>query len=181
MSIRDRGIDGAPEPEARVESAPKPEPENVPQGPPESRPAPTSPESRSGLSIPSSGVGTAVVEHKLVGESDRFPGGTVVCFWTRVVGAKSDETIRHVWKREGRTVMVRRLNIRSAHWRTYSRYALPENDSATWVVEAQTADGSVLLAREEFLSFAPVPATPESTEDRPPHGIDESVHEGGRE
>jgi cytoskeletal protein RodZ len=172
---------GSPrEPEPTAETAPN-EAESLAEAPREAPSAPSARESGSGLAVPSSGVGTSVVEHELVGRSDRFPGGSAVCFWTRVVGAGSGETLQHVWKREGQTVMVRKLRVGSANWRTYSRYTLPPGDSGRWAVEAQTADGRV-LAREEFVTFvASPPSSPPLPEDRAPDGIDESVHQGGRQ
>jgi hypothetical protein len=152
--MRSDGRDVEPEPEPTFEPAPN-EAQIAAEAPREPLPAPSPRESRAGLSVPSFGVGAGVVEHELVGRSDRFPGGSAVCFWTRVVGAESGETLQHVWQRDGQTVMVRKLRIGSANWRTYSRYKLPPDAAGSWVVEARTADGRI-LAREEFIT---VPVT----------------------
>lgn len=144
--MRSGGQDVEPAPDREVRVPPA---EPVP--PPADPPKPSS-----SLSVPSSGVGTGVVKHELVGRNDRFPGGTVVWFWTRVVGAEKGEALRHVWKRDGETMMVAKLTLGGAHWRTHSRYELPEEDSGRWTVEAQTADGRV-IAREEFVAFASAP------------------------
>ncbi len=102
------------------------------------------------LEVPDHGVGSGLVDRRLVGRSDRFPEGTTVSFWTLVVGGQRGHVIRHVWFKEGRAVMKADLRIGGGHWRTYSRLRLPEGSSGRWAVEARTSDGR-LLARDEFL------------------------------
>lgn len=99
------------------------------------------------LTIPEAGVGTAIVDRRLEGRADRFPAGSRVHFWTRVVGAARGERIRHIWIHEGRAVESIPLEIGGAHWRTYSRKTL--YSPGAWAVEARDASG-MLLAREEF-------------------------------
>jgi cytoskeletal protein RodZ len=105
------------------------------------------------LRIPDHGVGTGVVDHRLVGQADRFAEGTTVFFWTRVLGGQRGHVIRHVWFQEGRAVMRADLPIGGAHWRTQSSLRLPGGSAGRWVVEARTSDGR-LLARDEFLCEA---------------------------
>jgi hypothetical protein len=45
------------------------------------------------------------------------------------------------------------LPIGGRHWRTYSRFLLPEGSAGRWAVEARTSDGR-LLVRDEFLCTA---------------------------
>jgi transcriptional regulator with XRE-family HTH domain len=99
------------------------------------------------LSISGSGVGTAVVDRKLVGEADRFSAGSRVVFWTHVLGGRSGDTIDHVWLHDGAIVGAASLSVGSPDWRTQSRRVL--SPSGDWVVEARDADGRV-LARHEF-------------------------------
>jgi len=133
-------------------------PEVVPphgQEPPESRthragvkasPPPPS----DALEVSDHGVGTGLAGGSLVGQSDRFPEGTRVAFWTRVLGGRPGHVIRHVWFREGQAVMSADLPVGGPHWRTYSRLLLAEGSAGSWAAEARTSDGR-LLARQEFL------------------------------
>jgi transcriptional regulator with XRE-family HTH domain len=105
------------------------------------------------LLIPDYGVGTGVVDRRLVGRADRFAAGTTVFFWTRVLGGQRGHVIRHVWFQEGRAVMRVDLPIGGPHWRTQSSLPLPRGSAGRWVVEARTSDGR-LLARDEFLCEA---------------------------
>lgn len=102
------------------------------------------------LTVPDFRVGTSVVERQLLGDSDRFPEGTRVWFWTLVVGGQPGDVVRHVWTYEGRRVARSELRVDGAWWRTYSRLTLPVGSVGSWAVEARDADGRV-LARKEFL------------------------------
>ena len=102
------------------------------------------------LQISEHGVGTGLALRRLVGQADRFPAGTLVSFWTLVLGGQPGHVIRHVWFHEGRAVMRANLPIGGPHWRTYSRLLLPEGSVGRWAVEARTSDGR-LLVRDEFL------------------------------
>ena len=77
-----------------------------------------SPATPTALTIPQMGVGTSNSERNLVGRSDRFPEGAKVWFWTRIVGGKSGDRVRHVWMHEGRTHMNAELRVGGSHWRT---------------------------------------------------------------
>ncbi len=144
---------GAP---AVIEAPPRAErhPAVVPTPPPAApaeQPAPAEqvePESVSHLRIEDSGVGTAVVHHRLVGRGDRFREGTVVWFWTSVAGGRSGDKIRHVWLHEGRPVAETDLKVKSAQWRTQSRRPLPEGLTGNWTVEARDAEGHVIASTD---------------------------------
>jgi cytoskeletal protein RodZ len=99
------------------------------------------------LSIPDHGVGTAVENRQLVGESDRFTEGTKVWFWTRVRGGASGETIYHVWMREGVEKARVPLRLGGSHWRTQSNKTLGPESTGNWSVEARDAAGRVLARR----------------------------------
>jgi cytoskeleton protein RodZ len=105
------------------------------------------PDTLSHLSISGSGVGTAIVDRKLVGRAARFSVGSRVVFWTRVVGGRAGDAIDHVWFRDGNVVGAASLNVGSADWRTQSRRVV--SPTGEWVVEARDAEGRV-LARHEF-------------------------------
>jgi transcriptional regulator with XRE-family HTH domain len=108
------------------------------------------------LEVSAHGVGTGLVDHRLVGGADRFPAGSHVSFWTLVVGGRPGHVIRHVWFHEGRAVMRADLPIGGPHWRTSSRLLLPQGSIGRWAVEARTSDGR-LLARGEFACEAAHP------------------------
>ena len=99
------------------------------------------------LSVADSGVGTAIVDKQLVGQSDRFAVGSKVVFWTHVRGGRAGDTIDHVWFRDGVMVGAASLSVGSPDWRTQSRRLL--DPSGVWVVEARDAEGHV-LARHQF-------------------------------
>lgn len=120
------------------------EPEPPPPAPPKETLRPTT------MTVSESALGTGVVNHTLTGQGNRFSEGERVAFWTRVLAAKPGDVIHHYWFHEGRTVMRADLAIGGPHWRTFSRYTLPEGSSGSWVVEARDETGRV-LAREEFL------------------------------
>jgi transcriptional regulator with XRE-family HTH domain len=128
-----------PVPSDEAEPVPEPEPAAV-KGP---SPGAT-------ISVAESAVGTGVVNHTVIGVTDRFSEGERVLFWTRVLAAKPGDVIRHYWLHEGRPVMRAELRIGGPHWRTFSRLTLPEGASGSWVVEARDESGRV-LARKEFL------------------------------
>jgi cytoskeletal protein RodZ len=134
----DPNLDNGPE-EPAVEEASKIEDTQTPTEPDPSR-----------LAVSQFGVGTGVVDRRLIGESDSFPEGTEVWFWTRVVGGKSGESLRHLWFYDGRTIVNAVLTVGGSHWRTFSSYRLPPGATGSWTVEARNAAGAV-LARKEFL------------------------------
>lgn len=110
------------------------------------------PTERSHVSINDFGVGTGVVNRRLVGQSDRFDPGTRVWFWNRVIGGSKGENIRHVWMHEGKTVSSIELTLGGDHWRTQSRKTL--RAPGRWSVEARDAENRV-LARTEFVCAEP--------------------------
>ena len=106
------------------------------------------------LQIEEFGVGTDVVNHRLVGQGNRFREGTVVWFWTNVLDGRPGDKIRHVWSHDGRSVAVAELNVNGTQWRTQSRRALPEGSTGDWTVEARDSDGHV-IASVAFTCVAP--------------------------
>jgi cytoskeletal protein RodZ len=118
------------------------------QDPPPKSPA-AQPAAASRLSVPDYGVGTGIVDRQLAGRGDRFSEGTVVWFWTRVLGGRPGDVIRHVWIHEGRPQGTVELNVGGSHWRTQSRWSTRAGSAGAWAVEARDAEGRT-LARAEF-------------------------------
>ncbi len=149
----------APMPETSVTAAPvEPQPLSskppagvapTPVKPTATQSAPTTP-TPSLLSITEYGVGTAVKNHNLVGQSDRFSEGTQVAFWTRVQGGARGHRIDHVWLREGVEAGRVSLQIGGSSWRTHSTKTLYAGVAGDWAVEARDDAGRV-LARSEFV------------------------------
>lgn len=134
-----------PSPQVRTEPSP-PSPQV------KTEPEPPSPQVRtepSALTVPDHGVGTAVVDRVLVGRAERFPAGSRVVFWTRVVGGAPGDAIEHVWIRNGVEQDRIRLRVGSTHWRTHSKKTLFGRPGDRWAVEARDAGGA-LLTRQEF-------------------------------
>jgi cytoskeletal protein RodZ len=157
------GAPAVPEPTVATESA-APEPvEALPQTTSPSAPVTrTEPQPRADRPVPVTskpatlrieeyGVGTAVKQRRLVGESDRFAEGTTVWFWTRVDGGKAGDRVEHVWLEDGKPTARIPLKIGGSSWRTFSAKTLPAGSSRSWAVEARDAKGRV-LARREFHS-----------------------------
>jgi cytoskeletal protein RodZ len=132
------------------------EPDPVEAAPVETAPLPdTTPEAPPArLAVADHGVGTEVVDRRLVGEGDRFAEGTRVWFWTRVQGGRPGDTIYHVWIHEGRVANRIPLRIGGWHWRTQSRRFLSPGSTGRWEVEARDDAGGV-LARSEFVCVSP--------------------------
>lgn len=118
-----------------------------------------SPPSATAIRVSESGVGTDVVDRRLVGRTDRFAPGSVAWFWTRVIDGRKGEEIRHVWIHEGREVATLSFTVGGPHWRVSSRKTLREGSEGRWAVEARDAAGRV-LAREEFRCEAAVASPP---------------------
>lgn len=138
-----RHAESVPLPAPGPEPVPERQPSRAAQPPPALAPS-------VGLTVSGSGVGTGVIDRTLTGRADRFAAGTRVLFWTRVVGGRSGQMLRHIWLHEGRAVMRTRLDIGGPHWRTFSALTLPKDAAGPWTVEARGPDGS-LLARQDFL------------------------------
>jgi hypothetical protein len=102
------------------------------------------------LTVPDHAVGTGVANREIVGAGDRFAEGEQIWFWTRVLGGRAGETIRHVWIHEGREAATIELRLGGRHWRTQSHKTLRPGSAGSWAVEARDAAGH-LLARREFV------------------------------
>ncbi len=142
-------------PEAQARPTSTPQEARAAEGP-ISTPAPAAGAPNTELRVSHSGVGTGVENRRLVGRADRFVEGTVVSFWTRVVGGAPGGAIHHLWIHNGDVIMRAELEIGGSHWRTFSRRALPEGSTGPWTVEARSPDGRV-LAHEEFLCVSEEP------------------------
>jgi hypothetical protein len=100
--------------------------------------------SASHLKVREFGVGTDVIDHRLVGRGERFREGTIVWFWTSVLGGQPGDKIRHVWLHGGRPIAVAELSVDGPQWRTQSHRALPEGLTGDWTVEAHDPEGRVI-------------------------------------
>ncbi len=133
----------------RPRLAPAPERASVP--PPPAPPIAAPPPAPSApMIVAEHGVGTGVIDRRLVGRADRFPAGSEIFFWTRVLRGEADGAIRHVWIHEGREVLAVDLPVGSPDWRTQSRFVLPAGAVGGWAVEARDPAGRV-LARQAFV------------------------------
>lgn len=85
-----------------------------------------------------------------VGVSDVFPSDIyrVYCY-TAIVGAPDTTVILHTWYRGETEMAVVELNVRAAHWRTWSSKRMAPGWQGPWKVEVTTADGAV-IGSEEF-------------------------------
>lgn len=102
------------------------------------------------ISVADFGVGSAVVDHELRGRSNRFEEGSVVWFWTRVLGGHPGEAVRHVWYHENDQVGMAILNVGGPHWRTQSRRPLEPGSVGRWSIEVRDAQDR-LLVRDQFV------------------------------
>jgi cytoskeletal protein RodZ len=137
------------QPSARAPEQPAPQRATQPvveQATPE--PAGETPSDAGGLRVTESGVGTGVVEHRLVGQSSQFTEGARVWFWTRVIDGKPGEKIQHVWLHDGKPVGTIELRLGGNHWRTQSKWTMRPGSAGSWSVEARAADGRVLATAE---------------------------------
>lgn len=117
-------------------------------------PGPVTRAKASHLQISESGVGTSVVNRRLVGEGNRFEEGTVAWFWTRVLGGRRGDTVHHVWLHQGRVIAAVELKVGGSQWRTQSRRPLTKGSLGDWTVEARDAWGA-LLASSRFTCVPP--------------------------
>lgn len=144
------GWSGKPERSAEVVA-----PRAAPPPPPAPEPIPDpvleapAPDPDPTLTVAAHGVGTGVVDHRLVGAGDRFSVGTEVWFWTDVRGAAPGATIRHLWIHEGRRVFELPLRLGGASWRTQSSRPLRAGSAGAWTVEARDERGRT-VARDTF-------------------------------
>jgi cytoskeletal protein RodZ len=140
--------------EAPLASPPAPEvpppPAAAPPPPPARASAPVAASPH--LAVTESGVGTGIVDRRLVGRATSFEPGAQVYFWTRVTGGRASERIRHVWFHDERKIASVPLTLGGSHWRTQSRQTLWNR--GTWRVEAHDAEGRV-LARVDFACAGP--------------------------
>lgn len=139
------------EPEQPLEA----EHDEPPVMPAEASPAPPAVEPEpAGLSIPDHGVGTAVVNHELVGRTDRFTVGSRAWFWTFLQDGTPGQRVEHVWLHEGAVVARVSMTIGGSRWRVKSYKSLVPGSEGAWAVEVRDGSGRV-LARDEFRCTAP--------------------------
>lgn len=92
-------------------------------------------------------VAAGVEQRQPVGVSEHFAAdiGRVYCF-TRVRGASGEESVTHVWMKEGKEMARVELAVRSDNWRTWSsKRVLPEWRGA-WTVKVLDQTGVELAS-----------------------------------
>jgi transcriptional regulator with XRE-family HTH domain len=130
----------APVEPPRAQATPPPSPRPTPT------PVPSPPPGEPGghLSVSDFGVGQRVVHKRLEGRTDQFALGEVAWFQTQVQGARSGDTVRHVWLHDGRAVYSVELPLGGRSWRTHSRARLGR--AGPWTIEARDEEGRVLAS-----------------------------------
>ena len=79
------------------------------------------------------------VENKQpVDEGTAFDAGTKVYVWSRITDADG-QTVKHVWKRDGKEEWTANLKIKSAKWSTQSRRNVRAGE---YTVEVLAEDGT---------------------------------------
>ena len=68
--------------------------------------------------------------------------GRVACY-TLFEPISKDTTIFHRWYHRGKITSVKKLNLRSPRWATYSSIQIREGDKGPWRVEIVDMDGHV--------------------------------------
>jgi outer membrane biosynthesis protein TonB len=126
-----------PPPDAAKKKAPPPPKEDKPAPPPKDE-APATP-STSGAAADVK-AGTGIAKREPVGESDAFTAGTKVWAWSSITGAK-DQTVKHVWKKDGKVLWEKEITVTSGRYRTWTRRTVK---AGSYTVEVQSADGEVL-------------------------------------
>ncbi len=149
-----------PPPAAVLAPAPSAAPGSSPAPASSPAPEPASAAARPGsLAVQESGVGASLEGRDLAARVSRFQEGDQAWFWTRSVGGRAGQRLRHVWLREGRVMATYELRVGGPHWRNASRKTLGSGSAGDWTVEARDASGQV-LARERFTCQAGAAAVP---------------------
>jgi hypothetical protein len=63
---------------------------------------------------------TGIENREPTGEATTFPAGTLIYVWSRVFDAK-DQSVEHVWKRDGQEFRRAKFHIGSPRWTVNSR------------------------------------------------------------
>ncbi len=99
------------------------------------------------LSVPEVVFGTDVDRERLtvIGPATEFPAATdrIFCL-TRIVGAKTETQVTHIWYHEGKTKAKVILRVGSSNWRTYSAKRLLPSWTGHWEVKVLDENGEVL-------------------------------------
>ncbi len=95
-------------------------------------------------------VATGVQDREPVGVAETFPMdvGTLY-FYTVFEGDFPEQTVRHIWLREGEEVGRVELRVRGPRWRTWSTKTIPTDWTGSWTARVEDAQGNV-LANVEF-------------------------------
>jgi len=99
------------------------------------------------------------------GSSFPSDAGKLFCF-TRILGAKGEITVTHVWFLEGKQIALVPLKVGSPNWRTWSSKQISPEWVGTWKVEVRDPEDKVIHTLE-FNTYKPGSADDKPTEDVP--------------
>lgn len=101
------------------------------------------------MEVSEAAITTGIKDRRPVDVNETFPASTgrLYCF-TELTGASPDETVTHVWYREGKEMARVKLPVRSSSWRTWSSKTLLPEWSGKWKVE-------ILDGEEKLLKVIP--------------------------
>lgn len=102
-----------------------------------------------GLTIARGVVARSVEKRDAVGVAETFPPdvGNVV-FFTEIKNNPQPTTITHVWSYKGKVMAEVSLKVEGSTWRTWSQKRILPEWTGEWKVEAKSADGAVLAAKD---------------------------------
>ncbi|RMG68308.1 MAG: DUF2914 domain-containing protein [Nitrospirae bacterium] len=97
------------------------------------------------LEVKEAYIAKAVVELKPVEPSEQFSSdiGRVYCF-SRITGAKTNTTVRHLWFYKDRFMAEVELPVKSPDWRTYSSKRILPSWKGPWRVDITDREGLLL-------------------------------------
>lgn len=98
-----------------------------------------------GIDVTRAVVATEVQDREPVGEATSFGAdvGTVY-FYTVFEGDFAEQTVEHVWVREGEEVGRVPLTVAGPRWRTWSAKTIPGDWTGSWTVSVVDSGGTEL-------------------------------------
>jgi hypothetical protein len=88
---------------------------------------------------------TAIADHQPTGAGTSFDAnvGQLYC-WSKITGANTETTVKHVWLRDGKEMASVELPVKSVAWRTYSQKKIMPSWTGDWEVKVLDASGNEL-------------------------------------
>lgn len=102
---------------------------------------PSAPAAASGTLAAEAKAAKGVDKKEPVEPGDSFTAATKVWIWSRVTGGTAGSTVKHVWKKDDKTIWTATLKLGGATWTTSSRRQLKPG---SYSVDVVGADGTVL-------------------------------------